>query len=773
MASVEAEVRSMHYRRPWYWLVVLGVAALAATFLVAWNARARIALNDGQFASTQRLRLQRMEQRIDTYFQEADQLAVLGAQTLGNVHGDRALLRKLTLEMFNSRRNPAVYGVGVFYEPYTFDKRAELLSDYVHGGNQKYTAYDRFLRGGIDEVFFIGTRSDKADNYLTTEWYTGAVADRGKVSYDGPYPLEGRSFISTMQAFYHNGRLAGVMSVDTLEPWFKALMFSELAKGDIAWIHGSHRGFILGTAKLPKDTSMRIDRGMPLNYSGVDVHLSSDASELFALDRRVGLVAVALIVIIWILAAIVAQLLWQRWDSEEETLGLQVEQARLEREIAVGKTVEDELRKAAYTDALTGLPNRAAFVECVAEILSGVGESAAHAILLIDIDRFNVINETLGHVAGDELLRVFAARLASDSPGRGLVARLSGDEFALIARVDGGVQAEAVHALSLIAQPVVLHGRNVHPRASIGIVIIDATYEMADDVLRDAGIAVKEAKRRGRGRFLNFDAAMRAHAARESELEVSLRQAIDRHQLVPYYQPIVNVATGAIASFEALVRWNRPGHGTVSAGTFMPFAESRALVHEIDSLVLPQVARHCAALFDVFPEASVAVNLSAAELSDRDLGARIESLLAQNNLPPSRLKLEITETTIMTPSDEATANLKHLRGIGVQLVLDDFGTGYSSLAYLQRLPVVGLKIDRSFVEHIATDERTAELVRNIAALAKTFSLYTVAEGVETMEQLEVISQMGIDFAQGYLYSPAVDMASVATLATKDYRAWAN
>jgi len=774
MASVAAEVQAMRYRRPWYWLVLLGVAALAATFLVVWNARARMALNDSQFVSMQMLRLQRMEQRIDDYFGDTEQIVAIGAQTLGGIRGDRALARRLTLQIFRARRNPAVYGLGAAYARFAFDSHSELFSVYDHAGTKRFTNLDVALPGGAIEAVLAGSPSDPRFDYLNQDWFVSAIQKPDEVVYDGPYTTAGISWISTLKAFRNGGKVAGVMSVDTLTTTFKGMMVSELSPGDIAWIHGSHRGFILGTSRLPKDTSMRIDRGLPLRYSGVDVHLSSDASGLFALDRRIGIVAVALIVGIWIVAAIVAQLLWQRWDSQEETLRLEVEQARLENELAVGKTVAAELRKAAFTDSLTGLPNRAAFLECVAGLLNTASDASTHAVLILDIDRFNVINETLGHLAGDELLRVFAARLERDTPPGDLVARLSGDEFVLVARVgEGGAREKAVRALESIAEPVVLYGRNIHPRASIGIVAIDASYEKPDELLRDAGIAVKEAKRRGRGRSVTFGAAMRAQAAQESELEASLRHAIERRELVPYYQPIVHVTTGAIASFEALVRWHRPDHGTVSAGAFMPFAESRALVHEIDSLVLPQVARHCAALFGLFPEASVAVNLSAAELSDRDLAGRIESLLAEHNVPPSRLKLEITETTIMTPSDEATANLKQLRGIGVQLVLDDFGTGYSSLAYLQRLPVVGLKIDRSFVEHIARDARAAELVQNVVSLAKTFSLYTVAEGVETAEQLELLAQIGVDFAQGYLYSPAVDMASISTLAAKAYHAWAN
>jgi len=713
------------------------------------------------------LRLEQMKQRIDDYFLNAKQVAALCSQTLGNVRSDSALLRTLTLETFRSHRDPDLYGLGVFFAPFMFDGHTELVSDYVHGGGRRYTPFDRRLPGGVVEVYESTNKRAPVSDYVTEEWYRTAVAGRGKIDIDGPYTEDGRSFISVVQAFYRDGRLAGVIGVDTLEPWYKAMMTAAVAHGDIAWIQvGARGGWRLGTSSLPKDASSRIDRSVPLRDTRAILHLSSDASGLFASNRRDVIAASLLIAAIWGLAAIIARLLLQRWQANEETIELELRQARLENEVALAQTVATELRKAAYTDALTGLPNRAAFLERAADMLVQAGDGEGHAVLFIDLDHFKVINETLGHFAGDELLCLIALRLADNVPGD-MLATLGGDEFVIVAHGDErAARKRAERAMELIAQPLVLGGRNIHPHASIGIALVGVTHTNPDDLLRDAGIAVNEAKRRGRGRVVVFDAAMRRQAAEDAELETDLRHAIERHELVPYYQPIVNIATDAIASFEALVRWNRPGRGTVDAGQFMPFAESRALVHEVDSLVLPQVVRDCATLFGFVPEASVAVNVSAAELSDQDLAGRIETLLAEHKISPSRLKLEITETSMMTPSDEATANLKQLRGIGVQLVLDDFGTGYSSLAYLQRLPVVGLKIDRSFVEHIARDTRIEELVRNIVALAHTFSLYTVAEGVENREQLNTLSKVGVAFAQGYLYSPAVDIAAVEALASR-------
>jgi diguanylate cyclase (GGDEF)-like protein len=730
-----------------------------------WNARSRIALDDRQFAEGQTIRLERMNRNIVEYFQEAEHTAALGAQILGNVRGDQTLLRALTIELYRSHRHPAIYGVGVFFAPYAFDGKTEVVNDYVHAGEHAFTPHDRLLPGNVDEVFYAAVRPRASDDYTTEDWYKAAVDSRGAVNVDGPYVEAGRSFISAVKAFYHDGRLAGVVNVDTLTGSFTKFMVSALSQGDIGWIQdGTNGRFLMGTATLPRDMSMRIDSGMRLGVTRAVLHLSSDARPLFAAHRRDTIFAAIVIAAIWILAVIVAALLLARWRAQQERRELQRDQARLESEIAVGKAVATELRKAAYVDALTGLPNRMAFLEHASDVLARGEDAAAYVVLLIDVDRFNLVNETLGHLAGDAFLRAIAGRLEGEATGDDVVFRLGSDKFVVVSPLDPEAKRKkAEHLLAIMAEPLILSGRNLHPRASIGIVRVDPAYAKPHDLLRDAGISVAEAKRRGRGRYVVFDAAMRSQAAKESELEASLRQAIERKEFVPYYQPIVNVRSGAIVSFEALVRWNRPEHGVVTASEFMPFAESHALVHEIDSLVLPQVARDCATLFALFSTATVAVNLSAAELSDRDLADRIAALLAENNVPPSRLKLEITETSMMTPSEEAADNLMRLRESGIELVLDDFGTGYSSLAYLQRLPVVGLKIDRSFVENIERDARIAELVRNIVTLAHTFSLYTVAEGVETTEQLGLLSAMGVDFAQGFLYSPAVALASLPAI----------
>jgi EAL domain-containing protein (putative c-di-GMP-specific phosphodiesterase class I) len=253
---------------------------------------------------------------------------------------------------------------------------------------------------------------------------------------------------------------------------------------------------------------------------------------------------------------------------------------------------------------------------------------------------------------------------------------------------------------------------------------------------------------------------MRQKVSADSDLDNDLRNAIERREFVPYYQPIVSIATRSVISFEALVRWNRPAGGVVAAGEFIEFAESHGLVDAIDTNVLDNVCADAAALFEHFPDATVAVNVSAAHLTAPGLAGNVERALAARKVSPERVKLEITETAIMTNAAVARATLDQLRDDGMQIVLDDFGAGHSSLAYLHRLPIAGLKIDRSFIERLATDAQAVAIVRSIVALAQTLELYTVAEGVETAAQLEILHHLGVHHAQGFFFSPPLSLTDL-------------
>ncbi|MHB8146864.1 MAG: diguanylate cyclase domain-containing protein, partial [Vulcanimicrobiaceae bacterium] len=483
MGHEAAGVNALRYRRPWYWLVVLFLAAVLATVLIVVDARARIAQNQHQFESSQLLRLHLMEQRIDDYFGDSIQLAATGAEALAPQRDNPELVRQLVLGLYRSRRNAHVYGLGVFYEPFAFDGRTRLVSVYDHTARlphsalpgPKLTPFDHLLPGGIDEVLWQNDGSDTADDYTKSHWYQRAVRSPGKTVFAGPYFTEGRSFISTLKAFYSGGRLAGVMAVDTLTVTFKALMASALERGDVGYIESSTGGqWLLGTSRLPQGGSPRIDRSLRLRYTGAFVHLSADASQLSAARNGVVSGSIALAGAVWLMAALLGIGMVRLWRSREATIQFDIEQTRLENMIAVSKTVEAELRKAATTDALTGLPNRSAFWVFASEALARSRNAIDYAIFFVDLDHFNMINDTLGHLAGDELLKLIAVRLRDALPADASISRLGGDEFVVLLPTEhADAPRVAERILSCLREPMLLAGRAVYTAASIGIVLVD------------------------------------------------------------------------------------------------------------------------------------------------------------------------------------------------------------------------------------------------------------------------------------------------------------
>jgi diguanylate cyclase (GGDEF)-like protein len=700
--------------------------------------------NDREFVAAQQARLHDMQTRIDDYFGKAIQLAYAGAHTLAPVR-DPDQARTLVDELFDSRSTPQIYGVGVFYAPYAFNPAWKY-----------FCVYDAARRGGLQQFLNPGNPP-----YTAYEWYRRGLSTPDEPRFYGPAVEDNVSTISTILAVKRGGKAVGVVTVDTLTGTFIAENMTRwLQAGDIGWLESSARGrMLLSTSPLPQ-RSDRIDQAIALRYTSAFVHLSSDAAPLHAANARLVAGSIALAVATWFFAGVLALALVQIWRTRANAYALELERTRLENEIAVGKRVEAELRNVAYTDGLTGLPNRAAFTDSAFEALVQAKSGVRHAVFFIDLDRFNMINETLGHPFGDELLKSIAARLHDELP-RGSVSRLGGDEFVVLAPVDDAeMGAFAQRILEVVHEPMLLGGRLLYTGASIGVVAVDNEYERPDELLRDADIAMYEAKRRGRGCYAVFDTAMRTRVAAESDLENDLRRAIERHEFVPYYQPIFDVRSEAVVGFEALVRWRRPGSGVVGAAEFIAYAERRGLIDAIDTSVFEDVCRDAAALLETFPNSSVAINVSAAHLTVPELAATIDGTLRAYSVRPEHLKLEITETAIMRNPEQARGTLRAIQGNGVPIVLDDFGAGHSSLAYLHRLPISGLKIDRSFVSPLPGDEHAVAIVRSIVALAKTLDLYTVAEGVETQEQLDIVRQLGVDQAQGFFFSAAVPLGSV-------------
>ncbi len=456
---------------------------------------------------------------------------------------------------------------------------------------------------------------------------------------------------------------------------------------------------------------------------------------------------------------------------EERTAELVEANERLRAEIEQRLKAEEQLLFDAFHDVLTGLPNRALFHDRVDRALTRTHRRPGErvVVLFFDLDRFKVVNDSLGHSAGDALLREVASRLQACLRPEDTVARLGGDEFTVLvegvhAPDEAVTVARRVH--EVVSEPVELEGHRLFPTVSIGIAVSHENhrYTRADDMVRDADTAMYWAKGLGGGRHAIFDGRMRARVVRVLELESALREAVTKGEFVPHYQPIVSLATGVIEGFEALARWQRPNRDLVLPMEFIPLAEETGLIVGIGAQILRQVCADLVTWEGRGPRLPyVSINLSGKEIALPSLVERIESTLNEFGVPPHLLRFEITESAIVERADVAVGVLRRLRELGVGVYIDDFGTGYSSLSYLHRFPIDILKIDRSFVMGSETEGGNREIMRTIVALAGQLGLEVVAEGVENDAQLTVVRDLGCTHAQGFYFARPVQAEDAAKL----------
>lgn len=422
--------------------------------------------------------------------------------------------------------------------------------------------------------------------------------------------------------------------------------------------------------------------------------------------------------------------------------------------------LESRLTEQALHDELTGLPNRRLFEARLTEALAAsTGEAATVAVLFIDVDRFKLINDGLGHEAGDELLVCLGKRLQGIMRAGDTVARFGGDEFVVLSQHLCGSASSADDLESVVrriqqasAEPFTLRGVEMVVTLSIGIALSSLTGTDAGALLRDADAAMYQAKQNGRARHAVFADDMREHAVHRLDVERELRRALGERQLEVYYQPIFDLHNGTVDSLEALVRWRHPTRGLLAPGEFIAVAEETGLVVPLGEWVLEQACRQLNLWQRSAPELltlGMAVNLSGIQVALPDLTDRIGRILARTGLDGSSLELEITESVLMQDAEETMAILRSLKSLGVRLSVDDFGTGYSSLSYLKRFPVDTLKVDRSFVDGLGVDPEDSAIVQSILALASTLGMITIAEGVETDRQLDALVSLGCAKAQGY------------------------
>jgi len=427
-------------------------------------------------------------------------------------------------------------------------------------------------------------------------------------------------------------------------------------------------------------------------------------------------------------------------------------------------------------DSLTGLPNRVLFVEKLAALLpqATASQEKTFAVLFIDLDGFKVINDSLGHVVGDQLLKAVARRLQdairSDRKGsRDDVARFGGDEFAvLLTDLANANEAYLVaeRVLERLRTLFKLEDREVFVGASIGIAMADPEYATPTEILRDADTAMYRAKSSGRSQCRLFDAAMRADAVERLELQNDLPRAIEANEFTLYYQPKVRLDTGGLFGFEALIRWKHPEHGFISPVRFIPIAEETGLIIRLGAWVLETAAHQLRTWQDNFPSdppIQISVNVSVKQLVQPGFVDSVRKTLRETGIPPQSLQLELTESVLLVEDDTATKILFELKALGVSLSVDDFGTGYSSLNRLDRYPFDNLKIDRSFILRLDQDERSSKVIRSILMLAQNLNMDVIAEGVEQPDQAEQLLRLGCHAGQGFLFAEPLPVEKAESL----------
>jgi diguanylate cyclase (GGDEF)-like protein/PAS domain S-box-containing protein len=467
-----------------------------------------------------------------------------------------------------------------------------------------------------------------------------------------------------------------------------------------------------------------------------------------------------------------------RFQGEGPTRAVVAHENVTERHMA-----EERLRHDSVHDALTGLPNRALFYDRVDRCVARAQRRPDYkfAVLFLDLDRFKVINDSLGHAAGDHMLTTISDRLrrclrGNDSISRkeSTVARMGGDEFTILLddlADDGDVIRVAERIQSAMRLPMEFEGHEISTTASIGIVTVCDEHKTAKDLLRDADVAMYRAKTAGKARYVVFNTTMHQAAMGRLRLENDLRHAIERDELVLHYQPIVTIADQELAGFEALVRWQQDGK-LVSPMDFIPVAEDTGLIVPIGAWVLKEACRQLREWDALHPGTALtmSVNLSRRQLTDPALPGQVSKILADTGVAPARLKLEITESAVMEDPAAAKVVLDQIRALGISLHMDDFGTGHSSLSCLHQFPIDGLKIDRCFVRNIAGEKDHVTVLTAIVALARGLGVKVVAEGIERAEELAIVQSLGCDYGQGYYFAKPMASDKAGEFIAQRYRA---
>jgi diguanylate cyclase (GGDEF)-like protein len=458
----------------------------------------------------------------------------------------------------------------------------------------------------------------------------------------------------------------------------------------------------------------------------------------------------------------------QEQQLADQNQALQKINLELQREIVERSRMEERLAHDALHDTLTGLPNRALLMKRLDGVIQRAQANSSYqfAVLFIDLDRFKIVNDSLGHTVGDEFLVTITHRFHHCLRSHDMVARLGGDEFTvLIENISDPAEATQVaeRILDTLCKPFTLQGYTLFPSASIGIVIGSHLYQSATDLLRDADLAMYKAKSTGKACYALFTTDLHTRIYKVLQIESDLRRALEQQEFILHYQPIVSLSAGKLIGFEALIRWQHPQNGFIPPYEFIEISEETGFIIPLGEWILREACRQLRAWHQAFPEQGdliVSVNLSSKQLREPKLIEQIDNILAETGLAGRFLKLELTESMLVDNVEMVIQTLINIRARDIQLSIDDFGTGYSSLSYLPRFPINTIKIDRSFVSRMMSDTENLEIVRAIAMLAQSIDIEVIAEGVETLEQLLQLKTIGCEFGQGYWFAKPLDSLSI-------------
>ena len=446
-------------------------------------------------------------------------------------------------------------------------------------------------------------------------------------------------------------------------------------------------------------------------------------------------------------------------------------------DVSERKSNEEQMKHDALHDTLTSIPNRTLLLDRIRQSLVRRKRypKTSFAIIFIDLDRFRLVNESLGHIHGDELLQLISARLKETIPISDTVARLGGDEFSILLQDINSVRDVEVIAKdiqNLFSKPFFLGDREVFASASMGIAHSDNDYKTPEEILRDAELAMYRAKREGKSQSIVFQPQFRQSSLSPIDLDTDLRRALDRDEMELHYQPIISMRDRTISGFEALLRWSHRSRGVISPNEFIPLAEETGLIYDLGQWVLGKACKQIAAWNKSKKkedQLEISINLSSRQFSDPNLVEGIVENIEKSGFNAEFLKIEITESALMQNAQRSVSMLNQLKDLNIKVCVDDFGTGYSSLSYLHTFPIDTLKIDRSFVHDMSRNFRNMEIIRTIIMLAHNLKLDVIAEGVETGEQDAQLSALGCQFAQGFYFSRPINSSDAALLIQQNHR----